>query len=72
MIFGMMKEEHLDISEVQPYLNRVENFEKMKGISGKKTRTQEKTSIREQLNGRKTKQNDTPRKNSSKKNDLEV
>ena len=72
MIFGMLKEEHLDISEVQPYLNRVENFEKMKGISGKKTRTQEKTSIREQLNDGKTKKNDTPHKNSSKKNDLEV
>ena len=72
MIYGMMKEEHLDISEVQPYLNRVENFEKMKGLSGKKTRTQEKTSIREQLNDGKTKQNDTPQKKSSKKNDLEV
>ena len=72
MIFGMLKEEHLDISEVRPYLNRVENFEKMKGISGKKTRTQEKTSIREQLNDGKTKQSDIPHKNNSKKNDLEV
>ncbi len=72
MIFDMMKEEHLDISEIQPYLNRVENFEKMKGLSGKKTRTQEKTSIREQLNDGKTKQSDTPQKKNSKNNDLEV
>ena len=50
----------------------VENFEKMKGLSGKKTRTQEKISIREQLNDGKTKQNDTPQKKTSKKNDLEV
>lgn len=72
MIFGMMKEEHLDISEVEPYLNRVENFEKMKGISGRKTRTQEKTSIREQLNDGKTKQSDTPQKKNGKNKDLEV
>lgn len=71
MIYGMMKEEHLDISEVQPYLNRVENFEKMKGISGRKARTQEKTSIREQLNDGKAKQPDTKRQQ-NKNNNLEV
>jgi len=70
-IYGMMREEHLDISEVRPYLNRVENFEKMKGISGKKTRVQEKSSIREQLNDGKAKQPDIKRQQ-NKKNDLEV
>lgn len=70
-IYGMMREEHLDISEVKPYLNRVENFERMKGISSRKARTQEKTSIREQLNDGKSKQPDAKRQQ-NKKNDLEV
>lgn len=71
-IYGMMREEHLDISEVKPYLNRVENYEKIKGIFGKKTHIQDKTSIRKRLKDDKAKQTETKPQTKNRNNDLEV
>lgn len=73
MIYGMQHEYYLPDEDVRPYINRLENFEKLKGIANFQPAADVKRSIKKQLAENKGKAGDVPAAPAkNKKNDLEV
>ena len=73
MIYGMQHEYYLSDEDIRPYINRLENFEKLQSIAKSQPVIDIKRSIKKQLAENKGKRNDVPNATAKhKKNDLEV
>ena len=71
-IKNMQKENYLDNADIAPFMKRLDAFDKAKGKTISKERTQEKPSIRKQLADNKAKAADIPKHTKQKNKDLEV
>lgn len=73
MIYGMQHEYYLSDEDIRPYINRLENFEKLQSIAKSQPVIDIKRSIKKQLAENKGKRSNVPNVAAKhKKNDLEV